>query len=197
MWAPLLMSRALVADASAGPGMVPYPPQTSPKNEVSWGAGLGGGEQLQVPGGFAFSGWSRYGLTDRVEVFGGAWFTVPAAVGVHGGLRVSAGNPSDVDGVGVSAGLTVGGGGFFNVALPLEAGLQRGGTRVWLGAQPAIYPSVADADPAYVVEGFPADLTGHLGFEQQVEEDFFLQVTAGGGTSVTWFAMLGVTWSEW
>lgn len=188
---------ALAGAALAGPTLIPLPAQSLPKNTLAWGAGLGGGQQLQVSPGFSFSGWSRFGLTDRVEAFGGAWLSVPIGVGASGGLRVSAGTLAGQDGVAASAGILVGAGEWFHVALPLSVGVERRERRGWIGVQPAWFPQVEGAVAPVTVEGFPGDVVGHAGFEMPVEEDFDLSVTAGGSARATWFAMLGVTWSEW
>lgn len=203
----------LAGSALAGTAMVPYPPQTLEKAVPSWGGGFGWSDgSLQITRGAAFSGWSRYGLSDRVEALGGAWFTVqPLDIGVHGGLRASTGNPGGADGWGASAGLTAGAGGTFNVALPLEAGLQRRTVRVWLGAQPAIYPmlqrfrtTTATATTGGAVRsnrtgsgGPTLDATALVGTEVDVQ-GYGVTVTGGVNTTFAgglgWFANLGTTW---
>jgi hypothetical protein len=185
----------MVAAAHANPGMVPYPPQVSEKGVGAWGAGLGYGEGYQVSPGFGFSGWSRYGISNRVEAFGGAWLTVPVRVGVHGGLRASVGNRGGADGWGGSAGISVGAGELFNVAVPLEVGLQRRTVRAWVGAQPAIFPLVTEDPNGGETLSVPlAELTGLAGVEVDVD-GFAVSLTGGGGSLGTFYAVLGVTYA--
>ncbi len=193
-----------VGTAVAGPAMLPYPAQTLEKAVPVYGAGFGWSDaNLQVTTGSAFSGWSRYGVTDHLEAFGGAWLSLyPLDAGVHGGLRGSVGNPGGADGLGASAGLTVGAGGVFNVALPLEAGLQRRAVRAWVGLQPAVYPlrhanstteisatAGGDVDVSRQGTGLLWDVSALVGTEVTVQEAY--GVTFAGGVNTPYVAGLG------
>lgn len=132
----------LAARASAGQYQMLEPAGTLETDEGEMGGGVGVGatlgDELDL-GSAVVSGWSRYGLTDHLEVGGGAWMPVaPFDLGVHGGARLRLLGAPDGDGPQLSTGVVLGASLFepkatFAVTVPATVGVGVGTVDVYGG----------------------------------------------------------------
>jgi hypothetical protein len=162
----------LLATALAGPFQTLHSSDTVDAQGSEMGGGLGYAFVPQSPeiGVALFSGWARYGLSDRAEAFGGAvGGTAGYGLVAHGGVRYRLGadtGPQASGGVGLLSSLGPG----LPVAFqaPVMVGIAgnvdvfAGGTVIAapLGQVGTLLTTEAEAGVGFEVESFPVYVAG-------------------------------------
>lgn len=188
-------SWALLATAQAGVDGSALPAGTVATGDSEFGGGVGGALILPLAVVPVLSGWGRYGVTDRLEAYGGAWLPLrPFDVGLHGGARFAVIGGGDQDGLHLSAGLDVSTSWSLPVAalalsVPARVGASSGPVQVWLGGSAGAYPMLSMVEG---VSGTPVVLGAEAGLGVEAGGyPLFLTTGYNTGFFPSWTVMFG------